>query len=363
MKNYPWWNPVVGEAERRLVNEVFDSNFLNDGDFTLQFEKRIADLAGARHVVAVTSGTSALYLSLMAVGVGPGTEVIVPDVTFIATANAVSMTGAKVVLVDVEPTDLNIDPQAILKAITPRTKAIVPVHVSGKAADMTSILKIAREHGLHVIEDAAEALKSHYQGKSLGTLGDAGCLSFSPNKTITTGQGGAILTNDDKIYARLRELKDQGRPVRGTGGDDVHHSIGFNFKFTNLQAAVGLGQLNYLESRVERQKSINKIYGINLEKTQGITIQKFDFEQGEVPQWTMGFIDRRDALDDFLKTKGAHCRRFWFPLHTQSPYRQPDDLFPVSTRQIPKSLWLPSSFTLTDRDVLEICGYIKEFLR
>ena len=185
---------------------------------------------------------------------------IVPDVTFIATANAVRMTGAQPVFLDIDPKTLNMDPEKITSVITDKTKAIIPVHVSGRAADMQAILKIADQHGLTVIEDAAEAFLSMHEGRYLGTLGRAGCLSFSPNKIITTGQGGAVLTDDDELFGRLRELKDQGRPVRGTGGDDVHYSVGYNFKFTNLQAAVGLGQLENLEQRVEKLRGIYHQY-------------------------------------------------------------------------------------------------------
>ena len=172
---------------------------------------------------------------------GVGDEVIVPDVTFIATANAVTLTGASPVLVDIDPRTLTLDPQRTERAITTRTKAIVPVHVSGRAADLGAIMDIAQRHGLLVVEDAAEAFLSKHDGKCLGTFGIAGCFSLSPNKTVTTGQGGLVVTDDDRLHVRLRELKDQGRPVRGTGGDDAHDSVGFNFKFTNLQAAIGLG--------------------------------------------------------------------------------------------------------------------------
>jgi perosamine synthetase len=361
MAKYPWWTPQVGQLERTFISEVMDSNFLNDGEYTTRFERGLAEHLGCKHVVAVTSGTAALFLSLAATGVGPGDEVIVPDVTFIATANAVSLTGAKVVLVDVEPATLNIDIDSLKKAITSRTKAIMPVHVTGKPAKMSEILEIAKKHNLRIIEDAAEGLKSKYLGKCLGTIGDAGCLSFSPFKTITTGQGGAILTNDDKIYARLKELKDQGRPVRGTGGDDVHHSIGYNFKFTNLQAAVGLGQLSYLDTRIDRLKSNYEGYVRGLKDVKGISIMSFDLKE-EIPQWIPAFVDRRDDLDQFLQSRGADCRRFWFPIHTQQPYRLSDEKFPNSTRYLPNALWLPSAFTMKNEDIQAVCGLIKEFL-
>lgn len=362
MRNLSWWEPQVGEAERALIAQVLDSNYLNDGELTTRFEQALAARIGCKHVVAVTSGTTAIFLALAGLGVGHGDEVIVPDVTFIATANAVTMTGARPVLVDVDGATLSMDPEALLRAITPRTKAVVPVHVSGRPADLRSILEIARQHGLYVVEDAAEAFMSKVDGKCLGTFGIAGCISFSPNKTITTGQGGVVITDDDKLNNRLRELKDQGRPLRGTGGDDVHHSIGYNFKFTNLQAAIGLGQLHYLDSRLARMQDIYRWYSRGLGGLDGISLAGFNLERGESPQWTDAFVDRRDELDRFLAENGIHCRRFWFPIHTQAPYRLPDNAFPNSTRMTRKALWLPSAFTLSEDDIAVVCRHVQQFL-
>jgi perosamine synthetase len=361
VRDIPWWSPQITGQEYALVKDVLDSNYLNDGDVTTRFEQEVARLVGAKHGVAVTSGTVALFLALAGVGVGPGDEVIVPDVTFVATANAVVLTGAKPVLVDVDPATLNIDPEAVAASVTSRTKAVMPVHVSGRPADMPAIMDVAGAHGLFVVEDAAEAFMSAVNGKYLGTFGHAGCLSFSPNKTITTGQGGMILTNDDALHIRLRELKDQGRPVRGTGGDDIHHSVGYNFKLTNLQAAVGLGQLTHLAPRLDRQKQIYRLYAENLSGVKGITLLGFRLEVGESPQWTDALVERRDDLVRYLEARGAHCRPFWFPIHTQAPYRLPDTAFPNSTKVIPHALWLPSAFTLSDDDVLIVCQYIRDF--
>src|SRR5262249_43339332 len=212
------------------------SSCSTEGGVTAEFERRIAGLVGARHAVASTSCTTALYLALKALDVGVGDEVLVPDITFIATANAVTMTGAKPVLVDVDPATLTIDMASAVKAITSATKAIMPVHVSGRGAAVAPVLAGGKRYGRPAVEAAAEALGSHHHGKPLGTFGRLGCFSFSPNKTITTGQGGMIVTDDDDLLVRLHQLKDQGRPVRGTGGDDIHPALGFNFKLTNLQA-------------------------------------------------------------------------------------------------------------------------------
>ena len=357
-----FWTPQFGLEEKALIAGVIDSGFLNDGEVTTQFEKQMAELLGCKHVVATTSGTAAIFLALAGIGVGVGDEVIVPDVTFIATANAVTLTGAKPILVDIEPRRLTLDPECTEDAITARTKAIVPVHVSGRAADLDAILEIAKRHALFVVEDAAEALSSKHNGKCLGTFGIAGCFSLSPNKTVTTGQGGLVATDDDRLHVRLRELKNQGRPVRGTGGDDVHDSVGFNFKFTNLQAAVGLGQLKDLQRRLSRMRSIYRGYAEGLRGVKGISVLPFCIEGGEVPQWTDVLADRCGELYDHLAAKGIRGRRFWHPLHTQTPYRTPSNEFPNSVRQIPRAMWLPSGFTLLDAEVRTVCDEIREFL-
>ena len=362
-RKLPWWQPIIGEEERKLISKALDNNFPNEGELTIEFEKKLANLLGCKYAIAVTSGTAAMFLSLKALGIGHGDEVIVPDITFIATANAVEMTGAKPILVDVEPNTMNMDAESFSKAITKKTKAVIPVHVSGRAANMKKIMEIAENNNLHIVEDAAEAFLSKHDGKYLGTFGRFGCFSFSPAKTITTGQGGAIATNDSKLVTRLRELKDQGRPVRGTGGDDVHHSFGYNFKFTDLQAAIGLGQLNYVKQRTERSKRNYELYKENLGNLEGFSLFKFDIKNGEQPQWTDAIVEKRNELDKYLADKGIGCRRFWFPIHTQAPYKMPDDKFPNSTKLSPRAIWLPSSFTLSDDDVINTCSHIKEFLR
>ncbi|MBU0881293.1 MAG: DegT/DnrJ/EryC1/StrS family aminotransferase, partial [Candidatus Omnitrophica bacterium] len=249
------------------------------------------------------------------------------------------------------------------RATTKKTKAVMPVHVSGRGGRLDEILKIAKKLGLPVVEDAAEAFVSKYKGKFLGTFGVMGCFSFSPHKTITTGQGGMVVTDDDRINVRLRELKDQGRPKRGTGGDDRHDSIGYNFKFTDLQAAVGLGQLKYLKIRLGAMKKINARYRKNLDGLDEASLFDIDTKNGEVPQWTDGLFARRDELDSYLEESNIGCRRFWFPLHTQIPYRQPDVKFPVSTKLAPKAMWLPSAFTMSGTDVDRVSDSIRKFYK
>jgi perosamine synthetase len=357
----PWWRPEVGVEERDALLEVADSNYLNEGDVTTEFERRCAALLGARYAVTTTSGTAAIFLALKGLNVGHGDEVIVPDVTFIATANAVTLTGATPILVDVDPETLMLDPLAVECAFTPRTKAVVPVHVSGRAAAIERLLEIANRRGVPVVEDAAEALFSRHDGRCLGTFGTAGCFSFSPNKTVTTGQGGLVVTADDALAVRLRELKDQGRPVRGTGGNDIHAVVGFNFKLTNMQAAVGLCQLRRLEERAARLQNIYRWYADGLAGVPQIRLLAFDVDRGESPQWVDALAGNRDELVAHLLRNGMHCRPFWFPIHTQRPYLRPDDQFPVSSRLMPDAVWLPSAFQLAERDVRLVCDEIRRF--
>ena len=361
MKTIPWWHPQMTGGEEARVLDVLRSNYLNDGEVTTEFERRMAATFGAAHAVATTSGTTAIYLALAAAAVGVGDEVIVPDLTFIATANAVTLTGATPVLVDVDPVTLNMAPKAVERAITARTKAVVPVHVSGRAADLEALLTLAKARGIAVVEDAAEALFSKHAGRCLGTFGLAGCFSFSPNKTMTSGQGGLIVTDDDALAVRLRELKDQGRPVRGTGGNDVHASIGFNFKLTNLQSAVGLAQLDRLEARAALLKHLYRGYRAGLSGVDQIRVLPFDVDGGESPQWVDVLASDRDRLVAFLLDRGVHCRPFWYPIHTQRPYRRPDADFPNAMSVANRALWLPSAISLTDEDVAVVCRAIRDF--
>lgn len=356
-----WWEPTIGQRERDFIARVLDSGYINDGEITTEFEQAVAKLLGVKHAVAVTSGTAALFLALKALGIGVGDDVIVPDITFIATANAVTLTGATPVLVDINPDDMTIDVDGVRRAITSKTKAIVPVHISGRPVSMRRIVDIARAHNLFVVEDAAQALLSKEGDRYLGTIGDAGCLSFTPNKTITTGQGGMILTNNEALDARLRPLKDQGRRSRGSGGDDIHTSIGYNFKFTNMQAALGLGQLTYLKQRTERMRRNYRIYAEELRGIKGISLFAATVDTGVVPQWTDAVCTRRDELAAYLLKRNIATRNYYLPIHRQAAYRLPDDAFPQSIRMSAQSLWLPSSFNMVDEDIRFVCNAIKDF--
>jgi perosamine synthetase len=343
----PWFCPQVGEREQERVAAVVASNYINDGNVAREFEARIAELVGVKYCVAVTSGTVAIALSLMGLGVGPGDEIIVPDLTFIATANAVRLAGANVHLVDVEPLRFTLDVEKVRSAIGPRTKAVVPVDVNGRGADYNALAALCAEHRLFLICDAAEALGSRYRGQQLGSFGDAGCLSFSANKTISSGQGGMIATNSENLYFRLRELKDQGRRFGGTGGDDLHPVLGFNFKYTNLQAAVGLAQLERFEQRIAHFLERDNWYRGLLSDCPGICFPRPPNWEGEVLQWTDVLCDDRARVQTALSERGIDSRAFWFPLHQQKPFERPDAEFGAAIETSKRGLWLPSSFELT----------------
>ncbi len=360
-KTIRWFFPQFGENEKNGVLKVLESNYLNDGEVTRAFEEKVAAFIGCRYCVAVTSGTAAIALSLMALGIGPGDEVIVPDLTFIATANAVRLAGASVKLVDIEPLRFTIDPARVDESIGPQTKAVIAVDVNGRGANYEALEPLCKKHKLALICDSAEALGSKYKGRYLGTYGNAGCFSFSANKTVSSGQGGMIATNDIDVYHRLRELKDQGRRFGGTGGDDLHPVLGFNFKYTNLQAAVALAQLERLSQRISHFQDRDRWYSKALQGCPQVTLPPLD-EPGEVRQWTDLLCQNRTELEIAFKQNQIDIRPFWFPLHTQRPYRLPDEGFAHSIHISQEGLWLPSSFELTEEDVGKVSKIIRETL-
>lgn len=362
-KLLPWFVPETGREEAELVLKVLRSNYLNDGNMSRLFESKVAKILGVKHCVAVTSGTAALALALMGLGIGPQDEVIVPDLTFIATANAVRLTGATVKLVDIEPERFTINIEKIATAIGPRTKAIVPVDVNGRGPDYQYLEALAKEKGLFLVTDSTEGLGSKWRDRYLGTFGDAGCFSFSPNKTITTGQGGMIATNNTQLYYRLLELKDHGRRVQGTGGNDLHPVLGFNFKFTNLQAAVGLGQLKKLSRRLEKSRQRDNWYREFLKDCSAVKFPgTLKNDSGEITQWTDILVENREKLERTLKSHNIGYRCFWHPLHRQKPYLDKDDEYINAINISKNGLWLPSYFNITREQVKYIARVIRDNL-
>ena len=353
----PWFAPEMTGAELDLLKAVLDSGFVNDGPVTRRFEAEIARIAGRRHAVAVTSGTIAIACALMALGVGAGDEVLVPDFTFIATANAVTLTGATPVLVDIEPERFAIDPESAAQAITPRTRAIVTVDVNGRGAAYDVLMPLCAEHGLLLVTDSAEGLGSRFAGRPLGSFGDAGCFSFSASKFVTTGQGGVVVTDDEATYRRLLEIKDQGRPVRGTGGDDAHPTLGFNFKYTDLQAAVGLAQLGAMEARVAGARARDARYQELLGNVSGLRLGPNSDDEARL--WADILVEDRAPVEAALEEAGIGFRNFWHPLHTQAPYRDPTGPFPAADAVSRQGMWLPSHFDIAPAHIERTCEVIR----
>ena len=304
-----------------------------------------------------------MFVALKILNLKSDDEVIVPNITFAATANAVSMAGAKVVLVDANTETLNIDIHDLKKKINKKTKVIMPVHISGRSCDMTNIIKIAKKKKIKVIEDAAEAFLSKNKKKYLGTIGDMGCFSLSPNKIFTSGQGGLLVTNNKKYFDKIKVFKTQGRVGITSGGDDLHISKGGNFKLSNISAGLALSQLSYIYKRKKKLIQNYKIYKKNLNLKQ-IKILKFDIKNKELPLWTDVVCDRRDKLYNYLKKNNIVCRKFWFPLSKRNFYSNQKHSSFKNTRKIEnKIMWLPSSFLMKKKDQLTVIRKIKKFYK
>lgn len=359
-----WWHPVLGEEEANAVAAAVIGGFPNDGELTEAFAGRVASLSGVAHGIGVSSGSAAIYCALVACGVGSGDEVIVPDVTFIATANAVRLAGAEPVLADVRREDFSLDPAAVEAAISPRTKAILPVHVNGRGGSIEDIVALADRYGLAIVEDAAEALASRHHGRPLGSFGRAAAFSFAPTKIVTTGQGGVVVTDDAEVATRVRELKDHGRAVRGTGGADSHPVFGFNFKLTNVHAAIGLAQLDRLEERMAHLRNLEDWYAEELEDVHPeLQLVGGDRAGGEAHGWVDALAVERDALLSHLRSRAIDPREFWHPLHTQPPYAASADGFPNAEWLSSRGFWLPSALSLTREDVAVVAAAIREHVR
>ena len=350
----------IKEAKKNL-NSVLKSNFINEGNETRIFEKKICKLLNVKYAVATTSGTAALFLALKAAGIKNGDEVIIPNISFPATANAVKMSGGKVILVDVNPSNLLIDEMSLLKKINQKTKFIIPVHVSGRGKNIKKILDICKKKSIKVIEDAAEALGSKIHGKNLGSFGTAGCFSLAPNKIITSGQGGIVVTNNSELFKKLKILKNQGREGPTTGGEDKYVSVGYNFKFTNLQSSLVISQLKTINWRIRRLKEIYQFYLNNLNQNKNFKIIKFNLKDGEVPLWVDVWCLKRNKLFNFLKKKNIICRYYWKPINTCKPYKSSFKDLPNSKKLQEKMMWLPSSLDMSIKEQKKICVNINLF--
>jgi perosamine synthetase len=358
----PQMEPVVTDADIAAVNTYMRSGgWLTEFEQTRRFERQIAEFTGAQHCAVAPSGTLALFLALTACGVGRDDEVIVPDLTMAATATAVLLAGGKVVFADVEPNTFCLDVARVEELITPRTKAIVFVPLNGRSpGNLADVVPRWQRRGIRVIEDAAQALGSYAGGRHLGTLGDCGCLSFSSQKIVTTGQGGAVVTSDEQVHAAMRLLRDFGRTE---GGTDRYLRVGWNLKFTDLQAVIGIEQLRRLPTLIAQKRQLFAWYGELLDGVTEVSLPRTDLTQ--VTPWFVDLLveaEVRDRLAEHLRRARIGTRRCYPPLHAE-PAFETEGSFPVAEEISARLLWLPSSLRLGRADVARICDTIGSFYR
>ena len=364
-KFIPVNEPDIPNLSRQYINEALDTGWISSaGKFLEQFEKEFAKYIGTKYAVAVTSGTAALHLALLALKIGPGDEVIVPAFTMGATWLTVIYVGAKPVFVDCEPETYNIDPQLIEAKITKRTKALMPVHIYGHPAEMDQIRKVARKYKLHVIEDAAEAHGAEYKNKKCGAIGDIGCFSFYGNKIVTCGEGGMLTTNNKKLADRARSYKNFCFSLKKRF---IHEDVGFNYRMTNMQAAFGLGSLQSIDKYLKHKAHMAKLYEKYLHNVPGIVLPKTKKNATNVYWMYAILVEARqfgidkDELRARLKDKGIDTRDFFYPPEQQpvlKKYLRKADKFPNTGYIAQRGLYLPSGLTIADKQIKTVCDAI-----
>jgi perosamine synthetase len=365
--------PDIQESDIEAVCRVLRSPNLSLGPKLEEFERSIAEYTGVSDAIAVNSGTSGLHLCIRALGIGEGDEVIVPSFTFIAAANAIRYERAQPVFVDIEPQTLNLDPTKIEEAITPRTRAILAVHTFGCPAEMSSILEIARARGLATIEDACEAIGAEYDGRKVGAIGDAGVFAFYPNKQITTGEGGAIVTGNSKLAGRLRSLRNHGRNSSSDWFDCSE--LGYNYRISDLNCALGVEQMKRIGSVLERRESVARSYAKRLSGNPSLVLPALSVPRRRISWFVYvvrlsGRYDRshRDRIWQEMRSRGIGCGRYFAPIHLQPTYRNAEasaggaDLF--HTEAIAdRVLALPFFNRITETQIDEVSGTLEEILR
>jgi perosamine synthetase len=358
---YPVYSPYLNGREKALVIDCIESTWISSkGKYVGQFEESFGAWVGTKHAATVSNGTVALHLALAALGIGPGDEVIVPTLTYIASANAVKYTGADVVFVDSEREYWQTDIADIERKITPKTKAIMAVHLYGQTTDMEALMALAKKHSLYVIEDCAEAIGTRCDGKHVGTFGDIGCFSFFGNKTITTGEGGMVITNDPELDRKMRHLRSQGVSSEREYWHDV---IGFNYRMTNLCAAIGCAQMESIDDLIEKKQQIAEWYRQGLD---GLPLKVHATHPRTLHSYWMVSIAvddaaERDPLRNALKDDGIETRPLFYPLHHMEMYKAPGQHFPVAEEISCRGINLPSYPALMREDVAFICESVRAF--
>jgi perosamine synthetase len=360
----PISKPFIGAREKELVLDALDSGWVSSiGKYIDEFEANFARYCGTEYALAVSNGTTGLHLALATLRLEPGDEVIIPDLTFVATANAVVYTDATPILADVDPDTLCIDPASVKSLISARTKAIIPVHLYGHPADMDALTEIGSAHGVDIIEDAAEAHGAEYKGRRVGGLGKCGVFSFYGNKVITTGEGGMLTTNDREFYLRARRLRDHAMsPERRY----YHDELGYNYRITNLQAALGVAQLERIEDFLARRVEIMSWYNSEIATTGSVRLNR-------VKNWAksafwmicleVDWLDeaRRGAFMQALKARGIDTRPYFCTMSSLPMYKQRP--LPISARKAQIGLNLPSYYELTKLEVQRIASDVNQLLK
>lgn len=359
--------PVLSEDSKKFVNQCLDSGWISSsGKFVKEFEEKFAAFVGMKHGIAVSNGTAALHVALLSLGVGPGDEVIVPAFTMGATWLAVIYTGAKPVFVDCEPETFNIDVKQIEKKITKKTKAIIPVHIYGHAAEMDAIAKVAKKHKIDILEDAAEACGGEYKRKKCGSFGKINAFSFYANKIITTGEGGMVVTNDEDLAVRARQYRDLHHSLKKRF---VHDGVGFNYRMTNMQGALGCGEMLHIEEYLLKKKYMASLYNLLLGGIPGITLPKTKNYVKNV-YWMYGIVIdgkkfgiNKDQLCEELMAEGIETRDFFYGPRNQpilKKYLKKSENFPNTDFIGEGGLYIPSGLTLTDRQMRAVANAIKK---
>jgi perosamine synthetase len=355
------YQPLLNGREKDYVLDCLNSNWISSkGPYINKFEIAFASFIDCKHAATCSNGTVALHLAMLALKIGPDDEVIVPTLTYIASVNAIAYVGAKPVFVDSLPDTWQMDPEDVRSKITSKTKAIVVVHLYGHPCDMDALTAIAREYGLFIIEDCAEAIGSYYKGHHVGTFGDVATFSFYGNKAITTGEGGMVVTNSDHINDMVYRYKGQGL---AKGREYWHDIIGYNYRMTNICAAIGLAQLESINDVLYKKRQIAQWYEevlaslpLTFHKKVGDVVHSYWMVSAVVDK-----IKQRDILRVFLAKNGIETRPFFCPVHTMQMYKQDFQSLPVADDLSARGINLPSGAGLSKESIVFIGQYIKKF--
>ena len=358
---YPVYQPSLSGNEKKYVNECLDSTWISsNGKFISKFEEGFASFIGAKHAAGVCNGTVALHLALLTLGIGEGDEVIVPTLTYIASVNAITYTGATPVFVDSLKSTWQMDPEDVKAKITSKTRAVMCVHLYGHPCDMEKLTKITKDHGLFLIEDCAEAIGSKFEGQMVGTFGDISTFSFYGNKTITTGEGGMVVTNDETLHDRTVHFKGQGLAKHRQYWHDV---VGYNYRMTNICAAIGFAQLERIESILKKKRKIAEWYNKEFDKS---TVS-FHPESKKVyhSYWMCSILvnraEDRDPLREHLRKKDVDTRPLFYPIHTMPMYDQKYERHKIAEDLGWRGLNLPSYPDLKKEDVKYIAKAVLSY--